>query len=402
LYPFSVQAEGLVNRNLFASLHPLRYNHVALRISAIEHLQDALGFRQSSSAKSRLRNSIMCRQFAVGCLAIVAFWIAARVGNGKDPEAWLAPTAPSTGFVQDNPQIDREAIQKDKSGFRGIYQMNPDGSDAEYVVSAPGMLVNTDPQLSHDGKLLAFAGRPSTDALGESKLYITALEGPFKGVIRNYGYGIEPAWSPDDQQIAYLLNGGSPEGARAGLWLMNADGSHRRFLADAMYPRWSPDGKQLLCHIYVANGSSLSLVDPTSGKIRDLLEGSGWNVSLYGGNWSPDGKRIVFVGSHEGSDRLATFEVDDPKSSIHVLFNSSNPEFKMCGPPAWSPDCKQIVLEVQHVSATPQAQWTSYLHSLSAEVPSAPVLIEGRTIGNVNRGVTFSPDGKKLFFSSER
>jgi WD40-like Beta Propeller Repeat len=44
----------------------------------------------------------------------------------------------------------------------------------------------------------------------------------------------------------------------------------------------------------------------------------------------------------------------------------------------------------------------SYLYSLSADVPSAPILLEKQMVGHINRGMTFTPDGKRIVFSSER
>jgi Tol biopolymer transport system component len=39
---------------------------------------------------------------------------------------------------------------------------------------------------------------------------------------------------------------------------------------------------------------------------------------------------------------------------------------------------------------------------MPADGSAAPKLLEGKKLGNINRGPAFLPDGSKLLFSSER
>ncbi|MEP7220847.1 MAG: hypothetical protein ABI876_18120, partial [Bacteroidota bacterium] len=61
-----------------------------------------------------------------------------------------------------------------------------------------------------------------------------------------------PAFSPDGKTIAFVS--GAIDSTNIDIWLMNADGTNKRNLtktpvaSDAeLHPRWSPDGKKLLC-----------------------------------------------------------------------------------------------------------------------------------------------------------
>jgi Tol biopolymer transport system component len=101
-------------------------------------------------------------------------------------------------------------------------------------------------------------------AYGLSRNYNSDTEAPEYSIIvqsmsgadpTEIGPGINPSWSPDGKQIAFIqLNG---------IYVMNSDGSNSRlvnnmdsylgemdgkFRDEAPYPRWSPDGKWLIFH----------------------------------------------------------------------------------------------------------------------------------------------------------
>jgi Tol biopolymer transport system component len=301
------------------------------------------------------------------------------------------------------PAFGKNAGRKGEEGFRAIYTMGPDGKNVELLAGAPGMISNADPQFSHDGKFVAFCAVPELDAVTQSKNYVYALEGPFKGKFRDLSYGNTPAWSPDDKQIAYMLNDTNPANVQGGVWVMNADGLDRRWLGHGWWPRWSSDGKQLVCHGWLDDGrDSLVLIDVATKESRPLLKAPGWTLKMYGGNWSPDGKRIVFCGSFEDQDRVATIDAGGADDSIQILYTNDDPNLQLFGPPAWSPDGKQIVFIKQDTINGGRLWLQSYLYSMNVDPSNEPVLLEGKKVGAINRGMAFSPDGKKLIFSSER
>jgi TolB protein len=251
-------------------------------------------------------------------------------------------------------------LRRGEAGFRALYTVDRDGLKAEYLVAAPGMISSATPEWSHDGKMVAFDAVTEIDDVTNSQLFVYAIEGPFKGPVRALGYGNTPSWSPDDRQIAFMLNGGNPLAATAGVWLMDADGSNRRWLCEGFYPRWSPDGKRLCCHAWLEDGTaSLFVVDVATGVRRALFPPGGWELQNYGGTWSPDGNQIVFVGAWRGKDHLAT--VDVGANTIHVLYTNEDRARELFGPPAWSPDGRQIIFGIQQKGGGPRQWWKSYL-----------------------------------------
>jgi hypothetical protein len=109
------------------------------------------------------------------------------------------------------------------------------------------------PSLSPNGRRIAYtiySGNPS-DYLGTSgrpqgrmQVVLANQAGADAREVTFEGDNLDPAWSPDGSQIAFMSNrdGGFD------LWVMNADGSNQRQITHtgakrANNPVWSPDGK---------------------------------------------------------------------------------------------------------------------------------------------------------------
>ncbi len=294
------------------------------------------------------------------------------------------------------------ADRRGEEGYRALYTINRDGTDVELLVAAPGMISTATPEWSHDGKMIACDAVPTVDAVTESRVFVYAVDGPFRGTAKELGYGNVPSWSPDDRRIAFMLNDTNPVNAQGGIWIMNADGSDRKWLCKGWYPRWSPDGKEICFHDHTRQ--RLGFFNVATGEERTIL-GDDIAVEFGGATWSPDGKRVVLIGNVEGRQQLLTINADGDRDSIKVLYRENDPNGRLVGPPSWSPDGKQIILAVQDADqfGGPSRMWVgTHLYSLSAEVPSAPALLEREKAGVINRGMMWSPDSRKIVFSGER
>jgi len=216
---------------------------------------------------------------------------------------------------------------------------SPDGSQIVFVGRQDGraglMLARTDgarwqtewlekrsgwhPAFSPDGRSIAF----SSDREGASNIYIMDLETRVVRRLTDDGPAREPTWSPDGRRIAFVSGPGTGAAPQA-LWVIGADGSERRKLADhAASPRWSPSGRQIAI---VAAGPALAVVDAESAAVRRIAHPAG-DVA-----WSRDGTRLAFLASGGKPLQVMTVAVD----GTELTDLTHNDRFN--GHPAWSND----------------------------------------------------------------
>src|SRR5712692_567364 len=160
--------------------------------------------------------------------------------------------------------------------------------------------LTTDPALSPDGKLVAYA----SDRSGEGNLDIWVQQisdGKARRLTRHEADDREPAFSPDGSSIVFRS-----EREGGGVYVISTLGNEgeERFIAPkGRHPRFSPDGKQVAYTVGAAGSplgspgmGSIFVVASTGGPPRQLATGfvtAAWPV------WSPDGKRLLFLGRHE-------------------------------------------------------------------------------------------------------
>jgi acylaminoacyl-peptidase len=140
--------------------------------------------------------------------------------------------------------------------------------------------------------LLPGAARAETHAAGNSEPRRFTPPDVFQ-----LEYASDPQISPDGSRVVYVRNfmDVMTDRRRSNLWIVGADGTDPRPLTtgsgnDAS-PRWSPDGKRLLYTSSADGSTQLWLRWMDSGQTARLTQLTG---SPGGIAWSPDGKRLAF------------------------------------------------------------------------------------------------------------
>ena len=194
---------------------------------------------------------------------------------------------------------------------------------------------------------------------------------------------LSPAWSPDGQQIAFVRSTGSwqPSGS---LWLMNADGTSPRRVADNVgFPTWFPDGKSLLG----IRGGGVVRIDLATGSAVPIPGASTktWFVVDQSGSW------ITFQNDGKGQMTLEAVPVEggNARPVIPPDFEAFHPFF--------SPSGNWLYVQPNHRNIFripgPGQNWKSAPPQQVTDFSGVDLYIEDPRI---------SRDGKKLFFTRGR
>jgi Tol biopolymer transport system component len=192
-----------------------------------------------------------------------------------------------------------------------IFTANPDGSDLKQLTNIRGYDAET--TITLDGKKLVFTSMRS----GDLDIYSMDANGMnVRRLTYELGYDGGPFWSYDGKQIVYRANHPKTDKEKADytellkqnlirpttleIWVMNADGSHKRQVTSNgkanFGPYFFPDGKRV---IFASN------MDDPRGRNFDLYkintDGTGLERITFNDTFdgfpmfSRDGKKLVFA-----------------------------------------------------------------------------------------------------------
>jgi dipeptidyl aminopeptidase/acylaminoacyl peptidase len=154
------------------------------------------------------------------------------------------------------------------------------------------------PAFAPDGRRIVFTG---ANDRGTTDLYVRGLAGGAAQLIVNDAG--EPTWSSRDV-IAYVRSGN--------IYVARPGGGHRRFVTSGVSPDWSPDGRRLLfvrplarlvfdapigrMYVAAAHGEGLRRIGPAADASRPV--------------WSPEGNWIAYEAFEAGilAKRLGSSE----------------------------------------------------------------------------------------------
>ncbi|MBV8673503.1 MAG: serine/threonine-protein kinase [Acidobacteriaceae bacterium] len=173
--------------------------------------------------------------------------------------------------------------------------------------------------------------------------------------------------------------------ALAPLYTVQVVGGSHRYLVDAAYATWSPDGKLVA---YSTSNGDLNTVNEDGSGAHKLASVGGFTYDL---SWSPDGRTIRFTrGDFFGS----LWEITSAGSNLHQLLATWHPSWgKCCG--RWSPDGGFFVFLAGPLESEAKLYALDERRGPFQRPVKDPVLL---TPGPINwDAAVFSRDGKKIF-----
>lgn len=294
-------------------------------------------------------------------------------GSSVDNLVW-SPDGSKLAFISTRALDGSDGVSTNST--YNLWVINADGSGAAPLTrlsstSGQGVL---DLAWSPDGRRLAFDsdrvldGSDAASANGTSNVWVVNSDGTGAAVPLTHftvANAELPVWSPDGRRIAFTSSAalnGSDAGFSVNVWVMNADGSGatpvtRLAAAFSSNPAFSPDGSKLAflsnrgldgsdvplgaSNIWMANTNGAGAIPLTKYTAQDV-------GSIFGGIWSPDGKKVAFesTAALDGSDALNTnstknvWVANTDGSGASPLTKLAYSSFSAFGaiPTGWSPD----------------------------------------------------------------
>jgi Tol biopolymer transport system component len=290
---------------------------------------------------------------------------------------------------------------------------------------------------SPDGNRIAF--RSSRDGGG---IFLMGATGESTRRLTDFGYS--PAWSPDGKKIVIATEGVIDIMARSTtsqLWIIDVETGAKKLLykGDAVNPQWSPHGDRIAFWGLHGEGGQrdISSVSLTGGQVTQLTTSPAvdWNPV-----WSPDGKFLYFSSDRGGSMNLWRVAIDEksgkplgePKpvtspsiwsgflsitqDAKHLTYTSLERRSNI-QKLAFDPDKEIITGSLVPVtqgskvydfpSVSPNGDWVTF-RSIGKQEDIYVCRTDGKELRKLtddlfrDRGPTWTPDGKRIVFYSDR
>ena len=199
-----------------------------------------------------------------------------------------------------------------------------------------------------------------------------------------------PACSPDGGRIAFRSDRGGPRD----LYVMDRDGNNVIRLTNSntreSRASWSPDGTKIAFSSFCENNCDIFTVDADGANQTRLAQHEMRDVVP---SWSPDGSKIVCASLPPGVNAFAAYH-------IFVMNADGSGRRNLTGDtgltgnffPTWSPDGKKIAFDSQR-------NFIYDIYVMAAEGKKLERLTDGE--GNNNRPA-YVRDGTRIAFESDR
>jgi Tol biopolymer transport system component len=242
-----------------------------------------------------------------------------------------------------------------------IWVESPSGKQRQLTA---GEAADAEPTYSRDGRQIAFVRFSN----GGSDIWVMNSDGSEQRPVTETAEGeVQPAFFPSGRSVAFVRS--SPSTGFA-FYSLRLDGTgERRLAVGATFPAISPNGR-LLAFTRRPSRNGIGLKNLRTGRVRRLPSGISQDA-----DFSPDGRRLVFVGQRpcgsKGARRLALLTIGLHDSRPQMLLRTCGRPF-LPSNPAWSPQGNRIVFVRRDNPAGSAVSRLQMLNARGRLVPGAP------------------------------
>ncbi|MEO8671561.1 MAG: winged helix-turn-helix domain-containing protein [Tahibacter sp.] len=211
-------------------------------------------------------------------------------------------------------------FSSDHNGTQGLYLLDSDNGE----IASLGFAGGSFPAVSR-GRPVAVFQQDNADVNLQSFRFDAAYDAAGEGIASSTRAEAWPAFAPNDDRLVFASN----RGGDSQLWLYEPGArtsyqlTHHKNV-EVANPNWSPDGRRVLYVVRGAGHSRLYSIDVDSGQTRVQTD-ENENVSF--GTYSYDGRSIFFVSDRKGPWQLWQRSIDHPEAKLltsNSAFNLSD------------------------------------------------------------------------------
>ncbi|MCE5300679.1 MAG: DUF5050 domain-containing protein [Spirochaetia bacterium] len=217
--------------------------------------------------------------------------------------------------------------------------------------------------------------------LGDIDVYVCRPDGSLRRRLTNSRSALEPSISHDRTRVLYVDYQDGDSKKPNQIFMVNIDGSGKRQLtAGTAYnsrAKWSPDDKKILfVGVEPGKKTEIWVMDADGSNPKRLTDNDCYDDTP---SWSPDGKSIVYTSIRDKNERLWIMDADGGNARQLTKHDGKENDATPC----WSPDGKTILFSRSYTLMTINSDGTGE---------------KKLDIGVKGDEAVWSPDGKRIAF----
>ncbi|KPJ79114.1 MAG: hypothetical protein AMJ54_00150 [Deltaproteobacteria bacterium SG8_13] len=219
------------------------------------------------------------------------------------------------------------------------------------------------------------------------------------GIVEETSYNAGISWSPDENRLVFMSNGGS---GNYDLYLLPVLGQEKtiRLTKNSekdSHPHWSPIDERLAFVSGRTGKAEVYLMDLASRRVSVVTNGT--KTYLYP-QWSPDGSKLALIyGSNENHDIYLIEDLRKPAETRKALTTWQYDDLR----PTWSPDGGKIAFYSNYNPAADPKVWSIIVVAADGTDPTdgeelAAKVVAHNVVPDVERGPAWMPDSRRIVF----
>jgi Tol biopolymer transport system component len=250
---------------------------------------------------------------------------------------------------------------------------------------------NTQPAYSPNGETIAF--RSERQPAG---IYLMNTSGENLRQVSDFGF--HPSWSPDGKEIVVSSFGRDQPTIRANpgtssLTVINIASGEKNEISkvEASFPTWSPSGYRIAYWFYTGTFGRRDIATIPAAGGEPVVIAKDFAVSNWNPVWSPDGKYLYFVSSKSGNMNFWRVQIDERTGQQLSEPEAATTPSKYSRHLGFSKDGKRLVYV--------QTNDTSNIQGVDFDASTGKVIGEPHWITQGDREISraeLAPDGSQF------